>query len=109
MAEGNSELRFLCLKDVSGTWKIKWRIMLGDATRLAVKIMDVLANRSFGVTLSSIVVNKEHTFLCHKCKNLAESIEALTKKVKSAEIELVMIEKRFMETIRKGNRNELAE
>ena len=43
MAKGNSELRFLCLKDVSGTWKIKWRIMLGDATRLAVKVMDVLA------------------------------------------------------------------
>ena len=107
MAEGNSELCFLCLKDVSsGTWKIKRRKMLGDATRLAVEVMDILANRSFGVTLSSIVVNKEHTFLCHKCKNLAESIEALTKKVKSAESELVvMIEKRFMETIRKRNRN----
>ena len=83
--------------------------MLGDAARLAVEIMDVLANRSFGVTLSSHVVNKEHTFLCHKCENLAEIIEALTKKVKSAESELViMIEKHFMETIRKRNRNELA-
>ena len=60
--------------------------------------------------MSSIVVNKEHTFLCHKCNNLAEGIEALTKKVKSAESEVVvMIEKQFMETIRKRNGNELAE
>ena len=105
MAEGNCELCFLCLKDVgSGTWKTKRRKMLGDAARLAVEVMDVLASCSFGVILSSHVVNKEHTFLCHKCKNLAESIEALTKKVKSAESELViMIEKRFMETIGKRN------
>ena len=48
MAEGNSELCFLCLKDVSsGTWKIKRRKMLGDATRLAVEVMDILAQSFF--------------------------------------------------------------
>ena len=48
MAEGNSELCFLCLMDVSsGTWKIKRSKMLGDATRLAVEVIDILCQLFF--------------------------------------------------------------
>ena len=46
---------FLCSEDVSsGTWKTKRRKMTGNAAKLAVQIIDTLATRSFGVTVSSI-------------------------------------------------------
>ena len=63
--------------------------MTGNAAKLAVQIIDTLATRSFGVTVSSIVVNKEYAFLCHKCRNIAENSAVLMEKVRSAESGLV--------------------
>ena len=55
----------LCSSNVSsGTMKTKRRKVIGEATRLAVEVIDNLAKRSFMKTLSSTVGSNAYYLYC---------------------------------------------
>ena len=87
----NLERCCLCSTDVSvGTNKTKRRKLHGEASKVALEIIDSVSIRHFGRTFSCFVQNQD-TYLCHKCKAKAEAYGALLKKIRLSEEELVNV------------------
>ena len=85
----NLERCYLCSSDISaGTSKAKRRL-LGEASKVALYILDSLSMRKYGKRF--VCHTHKDAYLCHKCKTKAELFGALLKKTKLAEEELVNI------------------
>ena len=86
----NLERCYLCSSDISaGTSKAKRRRLLGEASKVALEILDSLSMRKYGRRF--VCHTHKDAYLCHKCKTKAELFGALLKKTKLAEEELVNI------------------
>ena len=87
----NLERCCLCSTDVSvGTNKTKRRKLRGEASKVALEIIDSVSIRHFGRTFSCFVQNQD-TYLCHKCKAKAEAYGALLNKIRLSEEELTNV------------------
>ena len=78
----------LCSVDVSvGTMKTKRRKVNGEASKMALDVIDNLAQGCFMRTLSSTL--GPDAFFCYQCKKKAERLVALRQKLQSDENELL--------------------
>ena len=78
----------LCSADVSvGTMKTKRRKVNGEASKMALDVIDNLAQGCFMRTLSSTL--GPDAFFCYQCKKKAEGLVALRQKLQSDENELL--------------------
>ena len=76
----------LCKSDLtSGTMLSKRRKIHGAVCKVALGILDELSESRFNGKVSSV---SRDEFICHKCKNKAEELETLRKKVDSVTKEL---------------------